>query len=151
MTTAFETWLFSTVCTSASAADNGALTYLTGLPWIHQWTGNSCLTQISGPGLPCSTSQSECRGEIRIHFFVLGSHVDAHVSCHWRNMITLFLLQDMALKYNNSTHRCPENLIQTQALCIRTQADMVFFSTDRICPITFDPQPTVTSVLVCLI
>lgn len=66
------------------------------------------------------------------------SHVDAHVSCHWRNMIILFLLQDVALKYNNSTHHCPEMLIQTQALCIRTQADMVYFSTDRIYPITFD-------------
>lgn len=35
--------------------------------------------------------------------------------------------------------------------CIRTQADMVYFSTDMIYLMTFDPQPTAASVLVYLI
>lgn len=35
---------------------------LTGLPWIRQWTGSSCLTQISVPGQRWTTSQSECWG-----------------------------------------------------------------------------------------
>lgn len=70
-----ERCMFSTACLGcdhltaavAAAHTNAPLPYLIALPWIHQWTGNSCLTQISGPGPHWITSQSECRCQIWIH------------------------------------------------------------------------------------
>lgn len=87
LTIAAHSWCFlsvsGAVAAAATAHADAPLPYLTGLPWIHQWTGSSCLMQILGPGRHWSMSQSESRAQMYIYLFTALSMLISHTAGIW--------------------------------------------------------------------